>query len=96
MVHVKKKKKRIKPMILLKKIWYSGYVISHLYTHIDTHILRNGNYSIVVKEVQRKCVGTLQEVWGAWGVLLTRRQGLEDGSVWISAAGEGCTSPEEI
>ena len=27
---------------------------------------------------------------------LTRRQGLEDGSVWISAAGEGCTNPEEF
>ena len=46
-------------MILLKIIWYNGHVISHLYTHIDTHTLRNGNYSIVVKEVQRKCVGIL-------------------------------------
>ena len=45
--------------ILLKIIWYNGHVISHLYTHIDTHTLRNGNYSIVVKEVQRKCVGIL-------------------------------------
>ena len=83
-------------MILLKKIWYRGYVISHLYTHIDTQTLRNGNYSVVVKVVQRKCVGTLQEVRGAWGVLLTRRQGLEDGSVWISTAGEGFTNPEGI
>ena len=83
-------------MILFTKIWYRGYVISHLYTHIDTQTLRNGNYSVVVKEVQRKCVGTLQEVRGAWGVLLTRRQGLEDGSVWISTAGEGFTNPEVI